>query len=62
MNTIKKMRPCTFTQSQLFRYGAFGPTSVCIVAKNVNPKTGAVITPVNDDTVTGMPSGTTPPT
>jgi hypothetical protein len=34
--------------------GAFGPTGVCIVAKNVNPKTGAVITPVNDDTVTGM--------
>lgn len=34
--------------------GAFGPTGVCIVAKNVNAKTGAVITPVNDDTVTGM--------
>ena len=34
--------------------GGFGPTGVCIVAKNVNPKTGAVITPVNDDTVTGL--------
>jgi hypothetical protein len=34
--------------------GGFGPTGVCIVAKNVNTKTGAVITPVNDDTVTGM--------
>jgi hypothetical protein len=34
--------------------GAFGPTGVCVLAKNVNPKTGAVITPVNDDTVTGM--------
>jgi hypothetical protein len=34
--------------------GAFGPTGVCILAKNVNPKTHAVITPVNDDTVTGI--------
>jgi nitrous oxidase accessory protein NosD len=34
--------------------GAFGPTGVCILAKNVNPKTGAVITPVRNDTVTGL--------
>jgi hypothetical protein len=34
--------------------GVFGPTGVCILAKNVNAKTGAVITPVRDDTVTGM--------
>ena len=34
--------------------GAFGPTGVCILAKKVNTKTEAVITPVNDDTVTGM--------
>ncbi len=34
--------------------GAFGPTGVCILAKKVNPKTGAVITPVSDDTVTAM--------
>ena len=33
---------------------AFGPTGVCILAKNVNASSGAVITPVNDDTVTGM--------
>jgi Right handed beta helix region len=32
----------------------FGPTGVCILAKAVNPKTGAVITPVYDDTVTGL--------
>ena len=34
--------------------GGFGPTGVCILAKNVNPKTGAVITPVRNDTVTGL--------
>ncbi len=34
--------------------GAFGPTGVCILAKKVNPKTGAVITPVSDDTVTAL--------
>ena len=34
--------------------GAFGPTGVCILAKSVNPNTGAVITPVNNDTVTGL--------
>jgi nitrous oxidase accessory protein NosD len=34
--------------------GAFGPTGVCILAKKVNPKNGAVITPVRDDTVTGL--------
>ena len=34
--------------------GVFGPTGVCILAKNVNPKTGAVITPVRDDKVTGL--------
>jgi Right handed beta helix region len=33
---------------------AFGPTGVCIVAKSVNPKTGAVIRSVRDDTVTGL--------
>jgi hypothetical protein len=32
----------------------FGPTGVCILAKNVNTKTGAVITPVRNDTVTAM--------
>lgn len=34
--------------------GAFGPTGICILAKNVNAKTGAVITPVRDDTVTAL--------
>ena len=34
--------------------GVFGPTGVCILAKNVNPKTGAVITPVRDNKVTGL--------
>jgi hypothetical protein len=34
--------------------GAFGNTGVCILAKKVNPKTGAVITPVSNDTVTEM--------
>lgn len=33
---------------------AFGPTGICVLAKKVNPKTGAVITPVSDDTVTGL--------
>lgn len=33
---------------------AFGPTGVCILAKKVNVTTGAVITPVYDDTVTGL--------
>jgi hypothetical protein len=33
---------------------AFGPTGVCILAKSVNPKTGAVIRSVRDDTVTGL--------
>ena len=37
--------------------GAFGPTGVCIVAKNVNPKTGAVITPVNPDLSSGLMAG-----
>jgi len=32
----------------------FGPTGVCILAKKVNQKTGAVITPVYNDTVTGL--------
>ena len=32
----------------------FGPTGVCILAKKLNPKTGAVIQPVYDDTVTGL--------
>ena len=34
--------------------GAFGPTGICVLAKNVNPKTGAVITPVRGDRVTGI--------
>jgi parallel beta helix pectate lyase-like protein len=33
---------------------AFGPTGVCILAKKLNTKTGAVITPVYNDTVTGL--------
>jgi len=33
---------------------AFGPTGVCILAKRVNARTGAVITPVRADTVTGL--------
>jgi parallel beta-helix repeat protein len=33
---------------------AFGPTGVCILAKKIDPKTGAVITPVHGDTVTAM--------
>jgi parallel beta helix pectate lyase-like protein len=33
---------------------AFGPTGVCILAKKVNMKTGAVITPVYNDTVTAL--------
>ena len=32
----------------------FGPTGVCILAKRVDPKTGAVFTPVRNDTVTGL--------
>jgi hypothetical protein len=32
----------------------FGPTGVCILAKRVNVKTGAVITPVRAVTVTGL--------
>ena len=32
----------------------FGLTGVCIFAKQVNPKNGKVITPVYDDTVTGL--------
>lgn len=31
-----------------------GPTGVCILAKRLNPKTGAVITPVTHDTVTAL--------
>jgi nitrous oxidase accessory protein NosD len=34
--------------------GAFGPTGVCILAKKLDPKTGAVITPVSNDTVTEL--------
>jgi hypothetical protein len=33
---------------------AFGPTGICILAPKVNPKTGAVIKPVRDDTVTAL--------
>ena len=32
----------------------FGPTGICILAKKVDPKTGAVITPVRGDRVTGI--------
>jgi hypothetical protein len=32
----------------------FGPTGVCILAKRVNQKTGKVISPVYNDTVTGL--------
>jgi parallel beta helix pectate lyase-like protein len=32
----------------------FGPTGVCVLAKQVNATTGKVITPVYNDTVTGM--------
>jgi hypothetical protein len=34
--------------------GGFGPTGICLLAKNVNFTTGAVITPVRDDTVTAL--------
>ena len=34
--------------------GAFGPTGICILAKNVNPATGAVITSVFNDRVSGI--------
>ncbi|HEY1003570.1 MAG TPA: hypothetical protein VGD83_28405, partial [Streptosporangiaceae bacterium] len=33
---------------------AFGPTGVCILAKSVDAKTGAVLKPVRNDTVTGL--------
>jgi hypothetical protein len=33
---------------------AFGPTGVCILAKSVNVKTGAVLKTVRNDTVTGL--------
>jgi len=32
----------------------FGPTGVCILAKRLNPETGAVFVPVRNDTVTGL--------
>ncbi len=32
----------------------FGPTGICVLAKKVNSKTGAVITPVRDDTVANL--------
>jgi hypothetical protein len=32
----------------------FGATGVCILAKRVNPTTGAVLVPVRNDTVTGL--------
>ena len=34
--------------------GGFGPTGVCVLAKSVNPKTGAVFVPVRNDRVTGL--------
>ena len=33
---------------------AFGPTGVCILAKKVNAKTGAVLKTVRNDTITGL--------
>ena len=33
---------------------AFGPTGVCILAKSVDAKTGAVLKTVRNDTVTGL--------
>ncbi|HEX6523185.1 MAG TPA: NosD domain-containing protein [Streptosporangiaceae bacterium] len=44
--------PATFPKTPC--NAAFGPTGICILAKNVNIKTGAVITPVRDDTVTHL--------
>jgi len=32
----------------------FGPTGVCVLAKRLNPETGAVFVPVRNDTVTGL--------
>ena len=34
--------------------GGFGPTGVCVLAKSLNPKSGAVFVPVRIDTVTGL--------
>jgi hypothetical protein len=34
--------------------GGFGPTGVCVLAKKVNVKTGKVLEPVRNDTVTGL--------
>jgi nitrous oxidase accessory protein NosD len=33
---------------------AFGPTGVCILARSVNPTTGAVLKTVRNDTITGL--------
>ncbi|HEV8279373.1 MAG TPA: right-handed parallel beta-helix repeat-containing protein [Streptosporangiaceae bacterium] len=33
---------------------AFGPSGVCVLAKKLNPQTGAVITPVHNNTVTAL--------
>ena len=43
----KKFPPTLCTQ-------AFGPTGICILAKQVNPKNGDVIVPVRGDRVTGI--------
>jgi hypothetical protein len=32
----------------------FGPSGVCVLAKKINPQTGAVITPIHNDTVTAL--------
>src|SRR5438034_10357196 len=32
----------------------FGPTGVCVLAKSLHPKTGAVFVPVRNDTLTGL--------
>jgi hypothetical protein len=34
--------------------GGFGPTGICLLAKKVNFSTGAVLSPVRDDTVTNL--------
>ncbi len=44
--------PATFPKTPC--NSIFGPTGICIFAKQVDPKTGRVITPVTDDTVTAL--------
>lgn len=44
--------PASFPKTLCNR--TFGPTGICVLAKHVNVKTGAVITPVRGDTVTNL--------